>query len=382
MLCLLIIQIVMIVYKGIRYATAERFGSPKQEPRLSSLNGIETAMRICPQNPSRLEGMMGGTNGLLDQSEDCLRLAIYSPSTDRRLPVLVWIHGGAFLTGSGLYDKYDATDLAREGDIVVVCISYRLGAFGFLYDPEHGIVNVGIQDQVCALRWIRDNIGLFGGDPDDVTIFGQSAGGYSVLHHIANVTETLFSKAIIASAPFFKVKRNALHKTTQTWYKEVGGRTVAHSVGEMLKAQKMIADKHFTMPFCAVGDDVTKPSAVAPGLKAVKLWCQQDDASAFVPYKSASKFITSLIFRKPMYRYTSRLKGLGVDASCNVLKWRHGTSPWGAAHCMELPLLFGDFDTWKRAPFMEGVSIEEYKHQAALLRKDLLMIIHQYPSCQ
>lgn len=196
----------MIVYKGIRYATAERFGSPKQEPRLSSLDGIETAMRICPQNPSRLEGMMGGTNGLLDQSEDCLRLAIYSPSTDRRLPVLVWIHGGAFLTGSGLYDKYDATDLAREGDIVVVCISYRLGAFGFLYDPEHGIVNVGIQDQVCALRWIRDNIGLFGGDPDDVTIFGQSAGGYSVLHHIANVTETLFSKAIIASAPFFKVK--------------------------------------------------------------------------------------------------------------------------------------------------------------------------------
>jgi para-nitrobenzyl esterase len=138
-------------------------------------------------------------------SEDCLNLNVWTPppSEDPR-PVLVWIHGGGFLNGSG--DIYDARAMADRGDIVVVTINYRLGALGFLAHPALGpagdVGNYGLADQQAALRWVRDNIAAFGGDPDKVTIAGESAGGMSVCDHlVAPGSADLFSGAIIQSGP-------------------------------------------------------------------------------------------------------------------------------------------------------------------------------------
>ena len=139
------------------------------------------------------------------RGEDCLNLNVWTPPPSNVLrPVLVWIHGGGFANGSG--DVYNARRLAGRGDIVVVTINYRLGALGFLAHPALGppgaVGNYGLADQQAALRWVRDNIANFGGDPGKVTIGGESAGGMSVCDHlVAPGSAGLFRAAIIQSAP-------------------------------------------------------------------------------------------------------------------------------------------------------------------------------------
>lgn len=180
----------LCVFKGVPFAAstagARRWAAPEKP---ASFSGVRDARRfggVAPQNPvlvSALTAMV--VEG--EQSEDCLYLNVWTPGVDRkRRPVMVWIHGGAFAIGSGSQAIYDGSTLARRGDAVVVTINYRLGPLGFLRltDLTNGKIqatgNEGILDQVAALEWVRDNIAEFGGDPDNVTIFGESAGGMSV----------------------------------------------------------------------------------------------------------------------------------------------------------------------------------------------------------
>ena len=138
--------------------------------------------------------------------EDCLFLNVRTPALDdARRPVMVWIHGGAFIFGSGSSPLYDGVPFVDGGDVVLVTINYRLGAFGFLDlgwldDDFAGSGNLGLMDQVAALEWVRDNIAGFGGDPDNVTIFGESAGGMSVTSLLAaEPAKGRFHKAIAQS---------------------------------------------------------------------------------------------------------------------------------------------------------------------------------------
>lgn len=137
-------------------------------------------------------------------NEDCLYLNVHVPDDigNGKLPVMVWIHGGAFLSGSAA--DYDMTKLANKAHVVVVSINYRLGAFGFFRAPElaaqHQSSNLGLQDQQAALRWVQSQIGRFGGDASRVTLFGQSAGGASVcLHTVSPGSKGLFHRAIMQS---------------------------------------------------------------------------------------------------------------------------------------------------------------------------------------
>ncbi len=143
------------------------------------------------------------------QGEDCLVLNVYTPepSATRKRPVMVYLHGGGFNTGSASTAGTDGTSLSKDGDVVVVTINHRLNVFGFLYLAELGgdryrhSGNAGIEDAVAALRWVKENIAAFGGDPDNVTIFGQSGGASKVAVLMAMPTARgLFHKAIIQSA--------------------------------------------------------------------------------------------------------------------------------------------------------------------------------------
>jgi para-nitrobenzyl esterase len=172
-------------WKGIPYAQpplrSRRF-LPPQPPEAWS--GVLQATHFGPmamQPPSMPAELLRG----LSMSEDCLTLNIWSPGADsQRRPVLVWIHGGGWLIGSGRL--HDGTSLATLGDVVVVTLNYRLGPFGFLYLAELGAEeyaasgNCGLLDQVAALRWVQDNIAALGGDPHRVTVFGESAGAMSI----------------------------------------------------------------------------------------------------------------------------------------------------------------------------------------------------------
>ena len=159
----------------------------------------------CTQPTPRDGGIYA--NDLRPTSEDCLTLNIWAPADAFQTPVFVWIHGGALQTGSSKEPLYDGARLAAHG-IVVVSINYRLGVLGFLAHPELsaesplGISgNYGLLDQIEALRWVKRNIGAFGGDPSKVTIAGESAGGLSVMYLMAAPdARGLFSKAIAQSA--------------------------------------------------------------------------------------------------------------------------------------------------------------------------------------
>ena len=133
------------------------------------------------------------------QGEDCLNLAIWSPDVATSgLPVMVWIHGGGYISGTGSSPGYSGRTFARDG-VVHVGINYRLGIDGFTYFGD-GTDNLGLRDQIAALEWVRDNIAAFGGDPNNVTIFGQSGGGVSVMNLLAMpAARGLFVRAIAQS---------------------------------------------------------------------------------------------------------------------------------------------------------------------------------------
>lgn len=189
-------------FAGVPYA-APPIGPLRWQPPApaNAWTGLRDATRPGPR-------CIQDTSNDLDRratSEDCLNLNVWTPPPSGELrPVIVWIHGGAFLNGSG--DVYNARRLTSRGDIIVVTINYRLGALGFLAHPALGppgdVGNYGLADQQAALRWVRDNIAGFGGDPDKVTIAGESAGGISVCDHlVAPGSEGLFRAAIMQSAP-------------------------------------------------------------------------------------------------------------------------------------------------------------------------------------
>ena len=195
-------------WKGIPYAKPPleelRFRAPQwPEKRQEILKAYQVGLS-CPQSASLTAG--GESIGY---SEDCLSLNIFSPKKAGNFPVMVWIHGGAFSQGSGGYEMYDGARLAGEKDVVVVSINYRVGYFGFLALPEladedehNSTGNYGILDQVQALKWVQKNIGSFGGDPNNITIFGQSAGGMSVCALLVSpLAKGLFHRAIPMSGP-------------------------------------------------------------------------------------------------------------------------------------------------------------------------------------
>jgi para-nitrobenzyl esterase len=191
-------------FRGIPYARAERFRAPAPVEPWAGVRDATGFGLIAPQNPSPTEAMLGGQDR--PSGEDCLVLNVFTPAPDDSArPVMVWIHGGAFVAGSGNIVWYDGSNLARDGDVVVVTINYRLGALGFLQlghlDPAFaGSGANGIRDQVAALEWVRDNIAGLGGDPRNVTIFGESAGGMSVGTLLGTPSaEGLFHSAIAQS---------------------------------------------------------------------------------------------------------------------------------------------------------------------------------------
>lgn len=171
-------------FLGIPYA-APPFGPrrmrPPRPPEPWTGERDATAYGPSVPQPGYLPAMAGLFAEAGNPGEDCLNLNVWTPAPGRtggRLPVMVWIHGGAFRNGAGSLPTYDGTPFAADG-VVCVTLNYRLGAEGFLLLPD-GTANLGLLDQIAALEWVRDNIAAFGGDPDNVTVFGQSAGAISI----------------------------------------------------------------------------------------------------------------------------------------------------------------------------------------------------------
>jgi len=192
------------VYRGIPYAAppvgALRWQPPQQPAPLWTTPRDATAFGpICPQHPT--EGMLVRAN--LPQSEDCLTLNVWTPPGATNLPVMVWIHGGGFTQGTSSLPLFNGAALAHRG-VVLVSFNYRVGRLGFFPHPALSDANFGLLDQIAALKWVQRNIAAFGGDPRNVTIFGESAGGVSVeMLMTSPLAKGLFAKAISESGGLF-----------------------------------------------------------------------------------------------------------------------------------------------------------------------------------
>ena len=224
-------------YKGIPYAKAERFMAPQPA---DSWEGVRSSRAYGPTAPQEVR--TGWSSDELGFSfawndgfpgEDCLRANVWTPGINdgKKRPVMVWLHGGGYSTGSGQeLPSYDGASLARKGDVVVVTLNHRLNVLGFLDLSSFGEKyaasgNAGLLDLVAALEWVRDNAAAFGGDASNVTIFGQSGGGGKVSTLLATPSAAgLFHKAIVQSG-------SMLRTMDQKWSSKIGEEVVAELGG-------------------------------------------------------------------------------------------------------------------------------------------------------
>ena len=228
-------------FSGIPYAAStagdRRWRPPAHPEPWTGIRECDRFGPVAPQSQGMVEQALGGTPE--EASEDCLNLNVWTPGLDdARRPVMVWIHGGSFMTGSGSGGLYRGGVLATDGDVVVVTINYRLGLLGFLAHPAlgesgqpwldgeewRGYGNWGLADQVCALAWVRDHIDRFGGDPGNVTLFGESAGGMSVSTLLAvPAAAGLFHRAVVESGPPYTVAGGVASERAERIAGHLGG---------------------------------------------------------------------------------------------------------------------------------------------------------------
>ncbi len=232
------------VFLGIPFAAPPvgdlRWRAPQPAP---SWDGVRKATAFGSRC---MQGRIFDDMVFRDQtSEDCLYLNVWTPaqSENARLPVMVWIYGGGFQAGSTSEPRQDGARLARKG-VVVVSMNYRLGVFGFLAHPaltaesaEHASGNYGLMDQLAALRWVRDNVAAFGGDPENVTIFGESAGSFSVSALVASpLARGLVTRAIGESGAY--AGRHSLEAETREASEKHGAAFAASLGAESLAASR------------------------------------------------------------------------------------------------------------------------------------------------
>lgn len=228
----------LLVFRGVPYAQPP-VGDARWRPPapVEPWDGVRPAQAFAPacwQRPNDMSSLYA--RGDLDRSEDCLHLNVWTPAADAgaALPVMVWYHGGGHNAGAGSPRIFDGAALARRG-VVLVTLNYRLGPFGFLAhpaltaeSPRASSGNYGLLDQIAALEWVRDNAAAFGGDPGNVTIFGQSAGSWTVCYLMASpLAKGLFHKAIGQSGGCFEGERPHLADATG----EPGAERSAHDAG-------------------------------------------------------------------------------------------------------------------------------------------------------
>jgi para-nitrobenzyl esterase len=403
------------VFRGVPFA-APPIGNKRFKPpdRVEPWSGVRDATKpgpVCPQAPSRLRFAMG--DFVATQDEDCLQVTVWTPKADAtRRPVLVWLHGGAYMSGAGAIDWYCGERLAHEGDLVVVGVNYRLGALGYLYHPDLSPGNLGLLDQQAALEWVRDNISAFGGDPGNVTLWGQSAGAQSAaLLLMRPQARVLFHRAILQSSPFGSLPRQTDEMTSiaEALLRELGldasagalQRLCEVPVAALLAAQSAVGQRLAkdtqraglpSPPFAPAGDGAIVPQrdAYPAALNAaaahvdVMLGTTREEMAVFFafnpdmqamqqaplpqseidrlqarrPGASASQlfadFCGEQVFSNGSLTWVERAAAAGRRAYLYQFDWPSPDRKLQSCHCLDLPFVFGTREAFSGAPMLAG----------------------------
>ena len=370
------------VYKGITYARYKRFGQAVVEPFTPGQSEFEDNGCFCPQTESRLSSLLKDGKNKMKIEEGRLCLSVYVPeNSPGKLPVMVWMHGGAYLCGGSEDPRYSADRLAETGKVIVVRISYRLGVSGYLWLPEKGIANLGLQDQQLALKWIHDNIPYFGGDTGNITVFGQSAGAHSIAALIACSTgKPLFQKAILQSPPLgITITPEEASKISRAFLKALGKDIYEASIDEVLAVQKAVSKMKTGMTFMPVLPDNTAiPESISGTEVKIVVGYNAQDSAIFVRStlgsmtyrllgRAIEKMMTKKIFSRPAKDYVNRLRSKGLQAEAYHIDWYPDGNPLRACHCIELPFLFGNLKDWVMADMLQGMTREEFEANSRIL---------------
>ena len=388
---------------GIRYARAVRFQPPTPEPVSStSIEATEWAPACVQVDHPFGMGMMQSSVRTLATTEDCLRLSITRPdhiAPGEQRPVMVWIHGGSYVFGAGDAAIYDPRALVEEQNVIVVSITYRLGLLGFVGGGGGRAANLGLLDIIEALRWVKTNIAAFGGDAENITLFGQSAGGDAIAHlMIAEGAQDLFRRAIIQSAPLgislgrrkmyeamLKVASRVAHDAPTDAVIAAQADVVSASAGFGWPASMPFGTQYGHHPLPPEQDVDSAWSRCAHRFD-VLIGSTAEEGSFFIPLmKPLRKLaglpllgdafrhvvvhtITRKVYEAAVDRFAKRHAGAGGRAYTYKLHWGSKTNRLGAAHAIDLPLLFGDERIWKGADLLAGLSWSEVHASARKVR--------------
>jgi para-nitrobenzyl esterase len=389
---------------GIPYATAGRFQPPLPLPAWTTALAATSPAPACPQGPVPfLDDILGTRYGELPGSEDCQNLSITMPAdiaAGELLPVMVWIHGGSYTTGSGDLAIFDPAVLVAENRVIVVAVTYRLGLFGFLATHSGRPANLGLLDQIEAFRWVQRNIAAFGGDPGRVTAFGQSAGGDAIAHLMA-VPEapSLFQRAIIQSAPLgISRGREKMNHAMGIAAEAVTEETPAMDVVAVEDHVSQVARKFgmlAAMPFGTQYGHAPLPAEAgieaawnrsAPGIE-VLVGHTSGEARLFLPrspylyrlarvplagaaaLKAINWVVTESVYGRASRKFARRHVRAGGKAHRYVLHWHAPGNVFGAAHTIDLPLLFGTRKTWDGVGLIAGADWEDVNAVGRELRR-------------
>ncbi|MEU9211154.1 carboxylesterase family protein [Streptomyces sp. NPDC048415] len=415
------------VFKGVPYAEPPvgtlRWRPPRPHAGWDGTRDATRYGRSAPQMFTEGGDPVLGGHGFPPFDEDCLTLNVWTPAADDAArPVLVWIHGGGFVSGSGNLPHYSGETFARHGDLVVVTINYRLGPLGYLCfdetdgaEPEPG--NIWFSDQLAALRWVHDNIARLGGDPGNVTVAGQSGGALSTSALAAHPEAPgLFRRVILQSPPFgLRLPSRDEYRERTAAYLEIAGvkgvdelralpwpRLIEAAAGLFGRTSRW---GYWPTPFLPVRDGVTLTRhpvdallhGAAKDIDVLIGWTREEANFGFAldaEYAKATKeqvigriaetsegdaadvytayerkrpgarpvdvlmdLITDELFRGPSLELAESRAALGrpvrtyqFDFPTPALDGR-----LRAAHCLELPFVFDNFDQWSGAPFLEAI---------------------------
>lgn len=361
--------------RGIRYATSERFCEPVLYHYPDGLHSCLEKAPYAVQLPSKTEEFLFGVDyDKVKQEESCQYLSITIPKKEtdnKRFPVMVWIHGGAFRNGGCDHDCYDSDLLASEGNVIVIRLNYRLGVLGYVKDKTGSTANLGLLDVITALQWVQENIEYFGGDKENVTLFGQSAGAQTIAGIlVADGTDQLFKNIIMQSTPLGAMTGRA--DMDKQILDELNKMPDDADISEVCRTQRVILS-HVTekgnpkfMPFAPhYGvkplpqeeriDEILKERA---SRHALLIGCNSREAAAYI---GGNKMITKLdrfpitrpiveaamkkkakaIFIEPSMSFAARYAAAGGQCWYYNFSWGLNKSVLGACHCMELIPLFG-----------------------------------------
>ncbi len=361
--------------QGIRYAMSRRFCPPESFSYGEEVSGACSPAPVPAQNRSPVEEFLTGINyEELPQDEFAQYLSIALPKGTKgreKLPVMVWIPGGAFRNGGIDIRPYNTELPVYEQHVIMVSLQYRLGAFGFLRDGHGDPANPGLLDLIEGLRWIRKNIANFGGDPDNVTLVGQSAGACAALClMISEGAEGLFRRVIIQSCPFGTLKGRAeVEKEMLLSFRDVRDDAPAEeflrkqaeagaSCHEKGNARYMLFAPRYGVPPLPREEEAGAAWAAACRRTDVLIGSNQREAAPYLGLHKPLLFLARLPFLRNAAEYVigkksrelfidgteeffSRYSGRHAGMYCYRLTWGLKDGIFGAGHAIELSLLFG-----------------------------------------